>query len=196
MATLAKTLGRNAGRQPKSRGPSTVGALAIGVGTGLAVALGRKVAVQSVSAMAGNWFDAIKLEHKMALAVFDKILETPDTAKVKRGALLTTLSHALAKHAFQEENVIYPALRDAAQKETADHLNHDHGYIKQYLYDLELMPKDSSEFRTKVAEFRQLVATHATEEEEQIFPPFVAAMSDAENKKLTVLMNKEGFKLA
>lgn len=194
MATQAKSLGRN--ETGRSSGPSTVGALAIGVGAGLAVALGRKVAVQSVSAMAGNWFDAIKLEHKMALAVFDKILATPDTAKIKRGALLTTLTHALAKHAFQEENVIYPALRDAAQTTEADHLNHDHGYIKQYLYDLEIMPKDSAEFLPKVREFRELVATHAAEEEEQIFPPLVAAMSDAENKKLTVLMNKEGFKLA
>lgn len=196
MATLAKSLGKNAGKLPSSSGPSVVGALAIGVGTGLAVALGRKVAVQSVSAMAGNWFEAIKLEHKMALAIFDKILATSDTAKIKRGALLTTLSHALAKHAFQEENVIYPALREAAQKDAADHLNHDHGYIKQYLYELEIMPKDSPEFLTKVREFRALVAGHATEEEEEIFPAFVATMSDAENKKLTVLMNKEGFKLA
>jgi len=197
MATLAKKLGKQAdhGRMPAT-GPSTAGAVAIGFGAGLAFALGRKIAVQAVSGLAGNWFEAIRTEHRLALMIFDKILETPDDATAKRTLLLTTLKHALSKHAFQEENVIYPALRDAAEAEQADHLNHDHGYIKTYLYDLDVIPKDQPAWLDKVRELRQLVADHAREEEEDIFPPFEKAMSAAENSKLTLMMNKEGFKLA
>ncbi|MGI4878154.1 MAG: hemerythrin domain-containing protein [Janthinobacterium lividum] len=195
MATLAKSIGKRGGARAGT-GSSTAGAIVIGFGAGLAVALGRKIAVQAVSGLSGNWLAAIKTEHKLALAIFDKILDTPNDATTKRALLLTTLKHALGKHAFQEENVIYPALRDAAKAEQADHLNHDHGYIKTYLYDLERIPKSEPAWLDKVRELRQLVADHAREEEEEIFPPFEQAMSPDENSKLTLLMNKEGFKLA
>ena len=183
-------------RKHDKGGPSVVGAVAIGIGTGLALALGRKVAVQGVSAAAGTWLNALKLEHKMALTIIDKMLETPNDATFKRGALLATLKHALSKHSFQEENVVYPALREAAHPDQADHLNHDHGYIKQYLYDLEVMPRDNAAWTDKLRELRAKLAEHATEEEETIFPPLEAAMSAEQNKKLTLMMNKEGFKLA
>ena len=82
------------------------------------------------------------------------------------------------------------------QTEAADHLNHDHGYVKQYLYDLENMPKDSPAFLAKVAEFRGAIEEHAGEEENTIFPALKARLSEEENKHLTFAMNREGFKLA
>ena len=171
-------------------------AAAAGLVAGLAANVGRKVAVQAVSGLSGDWFDALKTEHKMAIKIFDTIQATTDKQKVKRSTLLMTLKHALGKHAFQEENVIYPALRDAGEVETADGLNKDHGYVKQYLYDLENMPKDSPAFLGKVAEFRRDIETHVREEEDEIFPALRSKLSDEQNTKLTLQMNKEGFKLA
>ena len=68
--------------------------------------------------------------------------------------------------------------------------------MKQYLYDLENMPKESPAFLTKVAEFRAELERHMSEEEGQIFPALKAKLSPEKNKALTALMNKEGFKLA
>src|SRR3546814_6854708 len=68
--------------------------------------------------------------------------------------LLMHIKHSLAKHAFQEENVVYPSLRDHGAAEAADHLNSEHGYVKQYLFDLHMMPKDDPAWMTKIREFR------------------------------------------
>ena len=171
-------------------------AAAAGLVAGLAANVGRKVAVQAASGLSGDWLDALKTEHKMALGIFDLIQATSDKQKAKRSTLLMTLKHALGKHAFQEENVIYPALRNSGEADTADQLNDDHGYVKQYLYDLENLPKDSPGFLSKVAEFRADLEKHIREEEDDIFPSLQAKLTEEQNKKVTLAMNKEGFKLA
>ena len=172
------------------------GVAAAGLATGLLANLGRKVAVQAPSALAGDWFEAIKTEHKAALALFDTLQATEDDQVRRRAFILMQLKHALAKHAFTEENVIYPALREWGDKADADKLNHDHGYVKQFLYDLDNMPKDSPAFMTKIGEFRRAVEEHVREEEEQIFPQLHAALAEEKNKTLTTAANREGFKLA
>ncbi|KQS05164.1 hemerythrin [Sphingomonas sp. Leaf357] len=175
---------------------SIVGAAAAGVVTGLAVNLGRKIVVQSPSALAGDWLDAVKVEHKLALGLFDKLQATGSEDTGKRTVLLTQLKHALGKHAFTEENVIYPALRAWGDKADADKLNHDHGYVKQNLYDLEEMDNASPNFLEMVASFRAELEAHIREEEDMIFPPLHAALGKERNAHITVLANKEGFKLA
>lgn len=192
--------GRNRSSQMRGNGGMGSGrlwgAVAAGVAIGLAANLGRKAMVQAMSGATGDWYDTLKTEHQMALKIFDKIEATNDDQTTKRTMLLGQLKHALLKHTIEEEDVVYPALRDAAQKEEADHLTHDHGYIKTYLYELLNIPKDSPEWMAKLRELRSLVEEHAREEEEDIYPPFRARMSKEENAKLTTLVNKEGFSYA
>ncbi|NNM75481.1 hemerythrin domain-containing protein [Sphingomonas sp. ID1715] len=173
-----------------------IGAAAAGVAVGLMANLGRKTAVQAPTFLAGEWDEALAAEHAATLKLFDALQATTEKNTTKRSMLLMQLKHALAKHALQEENAVYPALRDAGQTEQADHLNHDHGYVKQYLYDLDNMPNESPAFLTKVAEFRASIEEHMREEEDQIFPQLKAKLSVEQNKALTAAMNKEGFKLA
>lgn len=173
-----------------------VGAAAAGLVAGLVANLGRKAVVQGVSAMAGDWFDALKAEHAMTLKVFDAIEVTSDSQTTKRAMHLMQLKHALAKHAIEEENTIYPALRDAGETDRADKLNQDHGYVKQYLYDLSMLPKDSPAWIAKVREFRREIEDHMREEENDIFPALRARLSADQNATLSAMMNKEGFKLA
>lgn len=175
---------------------AVLGAAAAGLAVGLAANFGRKAVVQGATAMAGDWDQALAAEHKMTLKVFDALQETDASQKRKRSALLVQLKHALMKHAVQEENVVYPAMREAGKKDEADHLNNDHGYVKQYLYELENLAKDSPAFPTKVAKFRSDIEQHMREEEDQLFPSLKTSLDDATNKKLTLMMNKEGFKAA
>ena len=158
--------------------------------------LSRKAAVQAPTFLAGDWDDALKAEHAATLKVFDLIEATDDTQTHRRSLHLVQLKHALAKHAIQEENTIYPALRDAGEIEGADELTKEHGYVKQYLYDLENMPKEGPAFLEKVRAFRAEIEDHMREEEEELFPALKARLSAEENKELTLAMNKEGFKLA
>ena len=179
--------------------PSTglvLGAAAVGIGIGLLANLGRKAAVQGMSAMSGDWFDALRTEHRMALAIFDRIEATSTAQAGKRKTLLTALKHALQKHAFQEENVVYPSIRETGERGSADHLDHDHAYVKTYLYELEVMSADDPRWLPRVQEFRRAIESHVREEEDEIFPALRARLSDAENKEITGRMNKEGLKLA
>lgn len=172
------------------------GAVAGGAALGLLAMLGRKAAVQAPSALAGNWDDALKAEHKAVLKVFDTLEATDEKATIRRNMLLAHIKHALVKHAIEEENVIYPALREAGKTEQADELNAEHGYVKQFLYELENMPSTSPKWLEKVKEFRAALEKHIREEEDQLFPELRAQLSEEKNKALTLAMNKEGFKVA
>ncbi|MBA2919877.1 hemerythrin domain-containing protein [Sphingomonas sp. MAH-20] len=194
-STRSRSKGGENGKSSGSTG-ALIGAAAAGVAVGLMANLGRKAAVQAPTMLAGDWDEALAAEHQATLKLFDAMQATTDKNTTKRSMLLMQLKHALAKHAIEEENAVYPALRDAGQTEEADHLNHDHGYVKQFLYDLDNMPKDSPAFMTKVGEFRRAVEEHVREEEDTIFPKLKAKLSPEQNKALTAAMNKEGFKLA
>ena len=173
-----------------------VGSAVAGVAVGVAAMIGRKVAVQAPTLIAGNWDEALAAEHKATLVLFDNLQATKSSNTARRRILLAQLKHALAKHALQEENVVYPALRDSGETEAADHLNNDHGYVKQYLYELTNCPKDSARFPEIVAAFREYIKRHMEDEEQELFPALKAKLSPAQNKTLTQAMNKEGFKLA
>jgi hemerythrin-like domain-containing protein len=173
-----------------------IGAAVAGAAVGLAANMGRKLFVQMASASSGDWLDALKTEHEMTLAIFDKIEATDDSQTTQRSALLAKLKYALSKHAIQEEMVVYPALRQANFASDADHLGEEHGYVKTYLYELETMRKDSPEWIARVRDFRQMIQGHMREEENEIFPRFRELLSDEQNSRITSMMNKEGFKFA
>jgi hemerythrin superfamily protein len=173
-----------------------VGAAVAGAAVGLAANMGRKLFVQMTSGATGDWVDALTTEHEMTLAIFDKIEATSDEQTTMRSTLLAKLKYALTKHALEEENVIYPALRQANLTEEADELGSEHGYVKTYLYELETMPNDSPEWLARVRDFRSMIEEHMEEEENDIFPRFRNQLSEEQNAKITSMMNKEGFKFA
>ena len=169
---------------------------AAGLAIGLAANVARKFAVQAPTMLAGEWDEALKAEHDLTLKVFDAIEATNESNTTKRATLLMNLKHMLAKHALEEENVIYPALREVGEVEAADELNRDHGYVKQYLYELGELPKDSPLWIAKLRKFRTDIEQHMREEESDLFPKLKSMLSDEKSKELTSLMNKEGLKLA
>lgn len=189
--------GRFTGSKAESGGGmALIGAAAGGLALGVLAMLGRKAVVQAPTAMAGNWDEALALEHKATLKVFDALEATGEHDTAKRNMLLAHLKHALMKHAIEEENVIYPALRDAGHAAEADELNKEHGYVKQYLYELSSTPSASPEWIATVRRFRADVEAHVREEENQLFPMLRASLSEGKNRELTLAMNKEGFKVA
>lgn len=167
-----------------------------GAAIGFAANYGRKAVIQGMEATVGDWDEILATEHDMALAVFDKMLATDETQTFKRKMLLMKLTHALDKHAHQEEMVVYPALREANETADADHLEGEHGYIKTFIYELNEMGADSSTWLEKVREFRDLVSRHAHMEEEEVFPKFKKGMSEEQNAHVTSLVNRDGFWMA
>lgn len=181
-------------------GGMTTGALIRAAVAGAAVVvaanLGRKLIVQGMSGTAGDWDEILATEHKMTLAIFDKMLATDKTQKIKRGMLLTKLTHALDKHAHEEEMVVYPALRQANEKADADQLEHEYGEVKTYLFKLGEVATDAPRWLETVRELRDSLARHTRLEEDEVFPRFKAEITLEQNKHITRLVNKDGFLMA
>lgn len=165
-----------------------------GAAVGLAANYGRKY-LHGIGA-SGDWSDALAAEHAAALAIFDRIEATTDEQTWIRAALLAKLKRALDRHAHQEENVIYPALREANSAHDADALNSEHGYIKTYLYELETVAIDSPEWIARLRDFRSMITEHMRMEEDEVFPRFRNQLSEEQNARLSAMMSKEGMKLA
>ena len=176
-------------------GPIIAAALG-GAAIGFAANYGRKFLMQSMEAAAGDWDEILATEHDMTLALFDKMLATDESQTFKRKMLLMKLTHALDKHAHQEEMVVYPALREANEAVSADQLEGEHGYIKTFIYELNEMGPDGPNWLEKVREFRQLVSRHAHMEEEDVFPRFKQALTEEQNARVTSLVNRDGFWMA
>jgi hypothetical protein len=180
----------------KNGGGALVGAALAGAAIGLAANFGRKFLTQSLSGASGDWDEVLATEHDMALAIFDKMLATDETQSFKRSMLLMKLTHALDKHAHEEEMVVYPALREANEAHDADILEGEHGYVKTFIYELNQLGTDAPNWLEKVREFRALVQKHAHMEEEEVFPRFKKALSEEQNAKITNLVNRDGFWMA
>ena len=164
-----------------------------GAAVGLAANYGRKMVVQG---MAGDWADALAAEHRAVLALFDKLETTGDEQTWVRAHTLTRIRNALGRHALEEENVVYPALREANEAHDADTLTGEHGYIKTYLYELDNMPKAGPAWLERARAFRAMLEEHMRMEEDEVFPRFRAALDEEQNARLSAAMAREGMKLA
>ncbi len=167
-------------------------------GAALAVAanLGRKLAVQGISATKGNWAASLAAEHDMVLALFDKVLATDESQTTKRKILLMQIGHALDKHAYAEEHVVYPALRQANARVDAEQLEAEHGEVKTFLYRLLNLSAETPEWIETVREFRTALSSHIRMEEDEVFPRLRSEIDDELDARITHEVNKAGFLMA
>lgn len=195
--TSARSSSGNSEKSAFGWGTGTLALAAVaGAAVGLAANFGRKLAVQGLAAQAGDWDEVLHQEHEATLALFDQMEATTDDQAHARAHLFGKLKAALAKHAMEEENVIYPALREANNAHDADALNGEHGYVKTFLYELENGDPAGADWLAKVRTFREMLEAHIRMEEDEVFPALKAALDEEGNAKLGAAMLKEGLKVA
>jgi hemerythrin superfamily protein len=163
-------------------------------GAALAIAanLGRKFLTQAISSQ-GDWADSLAAEHDSFLAIFDKMLATDASQTMQRKMLLMKLGYALDKHAYAEEHVVYPALREANETADAEELETEHGEVKEFLYRLQHMELDAPNWLETIREFRLAVEAHAQMEEEQVFPRLRSEIDEELDARITKEVNRAGF---
>jgi hemerythrin superfamily protein len=187
-------------QQTKSNGSTTtskvVTAAVGGLVVGLMANVGRKVVMQLMDSANGSWDEILKAEHDATLMIFDKLQETGPDHVAKRKLLLLQLKHALTKHALEEENVVYPTMRKHGLTDEADELNNDHGYVKQFLFELGNMEPSDPAWGTKVDDFRRQIESHMREEETTLFPQLREKLDEEANSAMTAALNKEGVMAA
>ena len=172
------------------------GAALGGAALALAANLGRKFLTQAMSASQGNWADSLAAEHDAVLTLFDKMLATDDSQTVQRKMMLMKLGFALDKHAYAEEHVVYPALREANDRADAENLETEHGEVKEFLYRLNHMSADDPAWVETVQQFRNSVEAHAKMEEDEVFPRLRSEIDEELDARITKEVNKAGFMMA
>jgi hemerythrin superfamily protein len=172
------------------------GAALGGAALAIAANLGRKFLSQAFASGHGDWAESLAQEHDAVLAIFDKMLATDETQTTQRKMLLMKLGYALDKHAYAEEHVVYPALREANETADAEELETEHGQVKEFLYRLNHMPADDPAWIDTVGEFRAAVEAHARMEEEQVFPRLRGEIDDELDARITKEVKKAEFMMA
>lgn len=121
--------------------------------------------------------DAIALlkdDHKKVRALLGEMEETTDKAAGKRAKLLASIEQELTVHTRIEEEIFYPAFRDAARKKDDAKLYfeaiEEHHVVDMVLPELKVTRVDSEQFAAKAKVLKELVEHHAEEEEAEMFP--------------------------
>ncbi len=172
------------------------GAALGGAALAIAANLGRKFLSQAFVSGHGDWAEGLAQEHDAVLALFDKMLATDDSQLTQRKMLLMKLSYALDKHAYAEEHVVYPALREANETSDAQELETEHGQVKEFLYRLDHMAGDDPAWIDTVREFRAAVEAHARMEEDVVFPRLRGEIDDELDARITREVKKAEFMMS
>jgi hemerythrin superfamily protein len=173
-----------------------IGAALAGAAIGFAANIGRKFAMQGMEAAAGDWLDMLEKDHDEIQKLVEQMLATDESQTWKRSMLLMKLAHKLDKHAYEEENVIYPALRDDNDTVEADQLDTEHGHVKTLIFELKQMESHSPLWLETVRKLRDSLDEHIRMEEEQVLPKLKQDLDEEQNAKLTNMVNKAGFTMA
>lgn len=194
-STRSRSNNRSAFSWGDNAGP-IIGAALAGAALGFAANIGRKFAMQGLEAQAGDWDQMLKQDHDEILKLCDQILTTDSTQTWKRSMLLMKLAHKLDKHSYEEETVVYPALRDDNGMSDADRLDTEHGHVKTFIFELKQMDTDDPNWLAKIRELRDALSEHMRMEEDEIFPRLKKDFDEEKDAQITTMVNKAGFMMA
>ena len=128
----------------------------------------------------------LKNDHKTVEGLFKKFEQAGDRAyKTKRG-LVDEIITELSVHAAIEEQVFYPATREAREEteEMVLEALEEHHLVKLALSELEKMDPEDERFTPKVTILIENVRHHVKEEEGEMFPKVRKAMKPGQLKAL------------
>lgn len=115
--------------------------------------------------------DAIKLlknDHQQVRRWFEEFEKTDDEAKKQQ--LATEICRALSVHAQIEEEIFYPAARDAdVDEDLLDEANVEHASAKQLIAQIAAMTPSDQLFDATVTVLGEYVKHHVEEEEGELF---------------------------
>jgi hemerythrin-like domain-containing protein len=121
--------------------------------------------------------DAIALlkdDHQQVRALLGELEETTDRAVARREKLLASIEQELTMHTRIEEEIFYPAFRDAARKKDDGKLYfealEEHHVVDLVLPEIKGTGVESEQFAAKAKVLKDLVEHHAEEEETEMFP--------------------------
>jgi len=136
-----------------------------------------------------NAIQLLKEDHKKVRALLSDLESTTRRGSKKRAELLATIARELDVHTKIEEEIFYPAFKQAGGK--ADDAKLYHEAVEEHraagdmvLPDLLKTAPDSEQFGGRAKVLKELVEHHAQEEEREMFKRAREVLSAAELREL------------
>ncbi|WP_410663488.1 hemerythrin domain-containing protein [Amycolatopsis sp. lyj-84] len=120
----------------------------------------------------------LKDDHKTVERLFKEFEKAGPNANVAKRKIVDSIIEELTVHAYIEEEIFYPAAREAAP-DTKDHVLEsveEHHVVVWMLSELKEMDPEDERFDAKVTVLIENVRHHVEEEEEEWFPDVREAM--------------------
>ena len=141
----------------------------------------EQVGMEEISAI-----DLLEEDHREVEDLFDEYEKVEDVSEKEQLALKICM--ALQVHTRIEEEIFYPAAREAIEKpELIDEAIVEHASAKQLISEIEEMEPGEELYDAKVKVLQEQVLHHVEEEEGELFPQVEASELDLEalGKKMT-----------
>jgi hypothetical protein len=136
-----------------------------------------------------NAFELLKKDHEKVSGIFEKLEPTTERGIKTREELFAQLKQELEIHARIEEEIFYPAIKDA--EETHDitlEAFEEHHVVKQLLSELEELSKDDETWGAKLKVLQENVEHHVEEEEKEMFSSAREVLSKEQIEELGTRM--------
>lgn len=118
--------------------------------------------------------DAISLlvkDHKDVKALFEQYEALTDRSKPSKKKIADQICHALTLHAQEEEEIFYPAVRDAIKDDDLmDEAVVEHASAKDLIAQIQGMDPGDELYDAKVKVLSEQIDHHVREEEDDMFP--------------------------
>ena len=128
--------------------------------------------------------DVIKMletDHREVEDLFAKAETTTGAAKQQ---VVSKIASELTLHAEVEEQIVYPAMRQAGLNDLVEEAEQEHAKVKELVSRLEAMDGASDEVDGVLADLKADVQHHVEEEESEGFPKFREAVDQATLQEL------------
>ena len=131
-----------------------------------------------------NALELLKEDHRKVKDLLSELVKTTTRAEKTRQQLLTKIDQELHIHTHIEEEIFYPAFKEAGNSEFAktyfEALEEHRAVSELVLPDLRKTPPTSEKFSGRAKVLKELVEHHIDEEEKDMFKKASKAMSKQE----------------
>jgi hemerythrin-like domain-containing protein len=138
--------------------------------------------------MPQNAIDLLKEDHNKVKKLLKELTETTTRAEKTRLKLLEQIHKELEAHTKIEEEIFYPAFRNAGNSEHAkmyfEAVEEHRAVDSLVLPDLKNTEPGSEKFSGRAKVLKELIEHHADEEEKEMFPKAKKALSKDELNSL------------
>lgn len=139
-------------------------------------------------AMQADAISLLKKDHEKVRGLLRQLERSASKGDGKAEQLLEQIDQEVKIHTQIEEEIFYPAFRDAAKKKDDRELffeaREEHHVVDLVMPEVEDTDSDAEEFAAKTKVLKELIEHHADEEEKEMFPKAKKLMGRDELREL------------